>query len=115
MDRLVAVGVGILVFTSTNIDDLFLLLAFFSDPAFAPRQVIVGQYVGIATLVLASLICSLAALIVPSAYLGLLGLSLSGSVCARWEHHGQAKQLRKWRGSNTNGVCLACGCLPCPQ
>ena len=43
---------------------------FFADPAFRPRQIVLGQYLGIAALVAASL----AALLVPRAYVGLTGL-----------------------------------------
>ncbi len=67
-------ALGLVTFAATNIDDLFVLVAFFSDPAYKARQVVVGQYAGIAILTAASMACSLAALAVPHAYVGLLGL-----------------------------------------
>jgi len=69
-----AIGLGIIAFASTNLDDIFLLVAFFSDPAFSPRQVVTGQYLGIGLLVLASAAGALAALVIPPAWVGLLGL-----------------------------------------
>src|SRR5262245_3701017 len=63
-----------IAFISTNLDDVFVLLGFFADPAFRPLQVVLGQYLGITTLVAASLASSLPALLIPHAYIGLLGL-----------------------------------------
>ena len=65
---------AVAAFASTNIDDVFLLLGFFADRTFRRRHVIIGQFLGIGTLVVAGLVCSLVALIIPPAYIGLLGL-----------------------------------------
>ncbi|XXT24113.1 cadmium resistance transporter [Sorangium sp. So ce429] len=70
-----ALGVSAVVFISTNIDDILLLTAFFSDPDFTPRQVVAGQFLGIAALVLASVACALLAVRVPEGWIGLLGLA----------------------------------------
>jgi cadmium resistance protein CadD (predicted permease) len=45
-----SIGVGIVVFASTNIDDIFVVSAFFADARLARRSVIVGQFVGIGAL-----------------------------------------------------------------
>lgn len=74
MELLGAIGLGIVLFASTNIDDLFVLLSFFSDPSFHTRQIIIGQYIGIGALVLISIIGSLLSLILSPEYIGLLGL-----------------------------------------
>jgi cadmium resistance protein CadD (predicted permease) len=51
MQSLVALsGLAIVLFASTNVDDLFVLLGFFSDPKLRARDIVVGQYAGIATL-----------------------------------------------------------------
>jgi cadmium resistance protein CadD (predicted permease) len=68
------VAFGVAVFASTNMDDLFVLMVFFADPAFPARQVILGQYVGILALVALSLLGALAALAIPAGLVGLLGL-----------------------------------------
>jgi cadmium resistance transport/sequestration family protein len=65
---------GVTLFVATDIDDLFILVGFFADPRFNARQIVVGQYLGIGVLVLASLVCALIALVIPLAYIGLLGL-----------------------------------------
>ena len=61
-------------FVATNLDDLFLLVGFFSDPTIRTRQVIAGQYLGSGVLVVASLLCSLLALVIPKGYIRILGL-----------------------------------------
>lgn len=65
---------SVVAFASTNIDDIFVLLGFFADPAFRARHVVLGQFLGIGVLVALSLAGALAALVIPPAYLGLLGL-----------------------------------------
>jgi cadmium resistance protein CadD (predicted permease) len=41
---------GPLAFLLTDIDDLFVLVAFFADRAIRPRHVVIGQFAGIAAL-----------------------------------------------------------------
>ena len=66
---------AILLFVSTNVDDLFVLLAFFCDGAISAKSVILGQFVGIAALFAASVACVIAAHTIPSKYIGLLGFA----------------------------------------
>jgi cadmium resistance protein CadD (predicted permease) len=68
------VGLGIVVFASTNVDDAFVLVAFFADKSFLARDVVIGQYAGVGMLYMVSAIASLISLIVPPPYVGLLGL-----------------------------------------
>jgi cadmium resistance protein CadD (predicted permease) len=75
MPSLVALlGLAIALFASTNVDDLFVLLGIFSDPKFRTRDIVVGQYAGIATLFGLSIAASLLSLMIPRAYIGLLGI-----------------------------------------
>ena len=67
------VGIAVLLFVSTNIDDMFVLLGFLVDPKFRARQVAIGQYLGIAALYGASVVGSLVSLVVPPPYIGLMG------------------------------------------
>ena len=69
---LFALAIGL--FVTTNIDDIFVLVGFFSDPAFKPRQIAIGQLAGVAALYAASVVLSLLALVVSAAYIGLLGV-----------------------------------------
>jgi cadmium resistance protein CadD (predicted permease) len=67
-------SIGVVVFASTNIDDIFLLSAFFSDPHLQRRSVITGQFLGIGVLVGVSAVAALLALAIPEGWAALLGL-----------------------------------------
>jgi cadmium resistance protein CadD (predicted permease) len=66
-------GLAIALFASTNVDDMFVLVGFFSDPRYRPRDIVTGQYAGITALFALSLLGSLLALVISHAYIGLLG------------------------------------------
>ncbi|MFK0166671.1 cadmium resistance transporter [Rhizobium sp. NPDC090279] len=68
-------GVAIVMFASTNIDDIFVLLGFFADPKFRARQIVIGQYLGIGLLYGISVVASLLVLVIPATYIGLLGFA----------------------------------------
>lgn len=71
---LTALLLAVSLFAATNVDDIFVLVGFFADPKFRAREVVVGQYLGIGTLVLVSIVAAFIALFVPPVYVGLLGL-----------------------------------------
>jgi cadmium resistance protein CadD (predicted permease) len=62
-------------FVSTNIDDLFLLVGFFSDRSFSRSHVFAGQIIGMATIVAISLAAASAALAISPQRVGLLGVA----------------------------------------
>lgn len=68
------IGLAVVLFAATNLDDLFVLLAFFADPRFAPRQIVLGQYLGMSCLLAASVAVSLVSLTLSREQLGLSGL-----------------------------------------
>jgi cadmium resistance protein CadD (predicted permease) len=68
-------GLATALFVSTNVDDAFMLIGFFADPKFRARDVVFGQYAGIAALFGVSLVASLLSLVIPRPYLGLLGIA----------------------------------------
>ncbi len=74
MDMLATLALSVVVFASTNLDDIFLLAAFFADPRLRPRAVVAGQLLGIGALVAASAAAALAALAVPPGWIALLGI-----------------------------------------
>jgi cadmium resistance protein CadD (predicted permease) len=75
MDSLVKlVGLAVVVFASTNIDDVFVLVGFFADKNFRAHDVVIGQYAGITALYMIATIAGLISLVIPPAYIGLLGL-----------------------------------------
>jgi cadmium resistance transport/sequestration family protein len=63
-------------FAATNIDDMVILMLFFAqvNSTFRPQHIIIGQYLGFIVLIVASLPGFLGGLIVPKAWIGLLGL-----------------------------------------
>jgi cadmium resistance protein CadD (predicted permease) len=63
-----------MAFIATDIDDLFVLMLFFSSARYHKWQVVIGQYIGIGALVAVSALGSLLALVVPQYIIGLLGL-----------------------------------------
>lgn len=74
MDFLGLVGIGIAAFAATNIDDIFVLMMFFSVLTFPPRHVVFGQYLGLGALVAFSAVGALIALVLPQYVIGLMGI-----------------------------------------
>jgi cadmium resistance protein CadD (predicted permease) len=68
---LVAIGAA---FVATNIDDIFVLMMFFSSLTFPVHQIVLGQYIGTGLLIIISALGSLITLIVPTYVIGLLGI-----------------------------------------
>ena len=64
-------GVGL--FTSTNIDDIFLTMAFFADPRLRRTAIVVGKFLGIGLLTLLSTIAAAGSLVVSPEWIALLG------------------------------------------
>jgi cadmium resistance transport/sequestration family protein len=61
-------------FISTNLDDLFLLVAFFANPEFKAKDVLLGQYLGFIILLTVSSLAYFLQFIVPSQWISLLGV-----------------------------------------
>lgn len=68
------VTLAVVLFVVTNIDDIFIIVAFFADRKLRAREIVIGQYVGLGALTLICVIAALVALVIPSQYIGLLGL-----------------------------------------
>jgi cadmium resistance transport/sequestration family protein len=70
-----AILVGITSFIATNLDDIVVLLIFFSQvsPTFRRRHIVGGQYLGFVVLLLLSLPGYFGGLVLPKAWIGLLG------------------------------------------
>jgi cadmium resistance transport/sequestration family protein len=71
-----AVLVGITSFIATNLDDIVVLVIFFSQVSatFRRRHIVFGQYLGFTALLLLSLPGYFGGLVLPKAWVGLLGL-----------------------------------------
>jgi cadmium resistance protein CadD (predicted permease) len=73
-----AILLGIVTFTITNIDDILVLAILFAHAkvsvSLKARYVVIGQYSGFIILILISLLIYLSSLVIPLAYIGLLGI-----------------------------------------
>jgi cadmium resistance protein CadD (predicted permease) len=74
MDLFGLLGIGIGAFVASNIDDTFILIILFSSITFQARHVFIGQFLGIALLIVVSALGSLIALVVPPFFIGLMGI-----------------------------------------
>jgi cadmium resistance transport/sequestration family protein len=77
MTRLLGATItAITTFAATNIDDLVILMLFFAqvNNTLRRRHIVVGQYLGFTAIIIASLPGFLGGLIVPKAWIGILGL-----------------------------------------
>ncbi len=71
-----ALSTGLTAFTATNLDDILILMLFFSqvNTTFRKRHIVAGQYLGFTALVLASLPSFFGSMLLPRSCVGLLGL-----------------------------------------
>ncbi|HWR07083.1 cadmium resistance transporter [Sporomusa sp.] len=71
-----AIVTAFVSFVSTNIDDIFVLMIFYSQIGgqLKKRHIIIGQYLGITILLIVSVLGSLGLNLVPQQYTGLLGM-----------------------------------------
>ncbi|MEH2352753.1 cadmium resistance transporter [Nostoc sp.] len=77
MNELVtAITTGIIAFIATNIDDIVILLLFFSQISanFRPRHIVAGQFLGFTVLLILSLPGLFGGLVLSKSWIGLLGL-----------------------------------------
>lgn len=76
MSLVKAVTTGITAFSATNIDDIVILMLFFSqvNTTFRRRHIVIGQYLGFTALVIASLPGFFGGLLIPQYWIGRLGL-----------------------------------------
>lgn len=71
-----AIATGITAFIATNIDDIVILMLFFTqiNANFRAKHIVIGQYLGFIVLLAASLPGFFGGLIIPKAWIGLLGI-----------------------------------------
>lgn len=72
-----AIPISIAAFIATNIDDIFILLLFFSqvNTLFRRRHIVIGQYLGFTILILASLPGFFGRMLLPQSWIGILGIA----------------------------------------
>lgn len=73
---LTSIPTAITAFTATNLDDVLILLLFFSQvsAALRKRHIVLGQYLGFGALVVASLSGYFGGLLMPRDWIGMLGI-----------------------------------------
>lgn len=115
---LAALVLAAVVFVVTDVDDLLFLVAFFADPRYRARDIVAGQYLGIATLFAASLAAAWLSLAVAREHVGLLGILpiLIGAraLWATWrgedeDEPGVAAGGGRWRALTVASVTIANG------
>src|SRR5262245_45020230 len=74
MNLISTILVAATVFGSTNIDDLFLLAAYFASPLYFRSSIVAGQFLGITALILASALAALPAFVLPEGWVAMLGI-----------------------------------------
>jgi len=108
MESFALLGLAVALFASTNIDDVFVLIGFFADPKFRTRDIVFGQYAGIAALFGVSLVASLLSQVIPRPYLGLLGIVailIGAKKLVDFYHKGDKGEatLRRHSNASANG------------
>lgn len=68
------IGFATLAFAVTNVDDFFLLLTFFADGRSRTRQIVAGQFLGFAVIVILSLLAAWGVNLLPHRWVNLLGV-----------------------------------------
>jgi cadmium resistance protein CadD (predicted permease) len=96
VDFISLIGIGAAAFVATNIDDIVVLVVFFSSSNFQAQNIVIGQYLGIGSLIAISALGSLIGLVVPSYIIGLMGL-LPIAI-------GIKELLEIWRNNTNNKV-----------
>lgn len=91
------VGVGL--YATTNIDDIFLTMAFFADPRLRRSAIVAGKFVGIGGLAIVSAIAAAGSLVVPPEWVALLGLVPLGlGVHALWANRRSVAEAEEGDG-----------------
>lgn len=74
MDEISLIILGISVFIATNLDDLLIIITFFSHKDFKWSEVVIGQYLGISMLFFLSSLAYFFKYFLPSKWISLMGI-----------------------------------------
>jgi cadmium resistance protein CadD (predicted permease) len=69
-----ALGLSVVIFAATNVDDLLMLTAFFTDRSIPAAAIVIGQFVGMGCLTALSVIAALLAISLPDGWTRWLGM-----------------------------------------
>ena len=87
---------AIISFISTNIDNIFVVMLLYSrvDGKLRKRDVVIGQYVGLAILIAISLFGATGFTFLPQKYIGLLGITPIALGVKEWITYRKSKQAK---------------------
>ena len=74
MEIILTCSVAVTAFIATNLDDMFILISFFTRNEFSKGSIVLGQYIGISVLILISMLAYFFKFIIPPTYIALLGV-----------------------------------------
>ena len=74
MEIILTCSVAVTAFIATNLDDMFILIYFFTRNEFNKGSIVLGQYIGISVLILISMLAYFFKFIIPPTYIALLGI-----------------------------------------
>ena len=104
---------GIIAFAATNIDDIIILLLFFSqiDSNFRRRHIFIGQYLGFTAIIILSLPGFFGGLVIQREWIGLLGLLpiVIGikQLVSREEESGEVQTVNTEQNNPTSSFLLS--------
>src|SRR5260370_23667475 len=112
MESLVTlIGMAIVAFASTNVDDAFVLVAFITNRDFGVGDVVLGQYGGMAALFSLSVVAALTSVTIPPQSLGLLGFVPIAigikKAYTLWRSPTKTKALRRTTAASPHRKILA--------
>ena len=107
MLALVAAAIG--VFAATNIDDLVVITVLLASKQVDRRQLIVGQYLGILTLIAISGVAAAGLVIVPDRWVGLFGIIPLALGVRHLLHHGTHGPVMVRTTLGVAGITIANG------
>ena len=110
VDVIGTVVLAMVVFASTNIDDILVLLMFYADPRMRGHEITIGQYVGVGALILLSLLAAAATLAIPESlirYLGLVPIALGIRALLAWRSSREDAGAPLLPDPSTGGVSRA--------
>lgn len=110
MNELVtAITTGAIAFIATNIDDIVILLLFFSqiNTNFRPRHIVAGQFLGFTVLLILSLSGLFGGLVLSKNWIGLLGLlpiSIGISSLVNWDKDSSKEVVAATEEATTSTI-----------
>jgi cadmium resistance protein CadD (predicted permease) len=106
---LAAVGTATVAFAATNIDDIFVLMLFFSHTSrgFRSAHIVLGQYLGFSVLVAISLVGFFGGRVLPRPWIGLLGTLPIIVGVRRWMRRHRAPVHMQISGTRSTAAVAA--------